>query len=308
MGRTVKLYLVDDSPNGLITAEIMNWTGKIILAPRIQWVALAERPELRRTGIYFLVGQDPDDPNQEMIYIGESDNIWKRLTQHNNDSAKEFWIKTIIVVSKDENLTKAHVRYLESKLIQITNQAKRAKVLNSTNPDFPNLPEPDIADMDYFLEQIKMMLPVLGYSFAVPLPIRQIEQNGEKDNNSSPILIFSYAGTTATAQEINGEFIVFEGSTARKSSTNSLADSYLHIREKLVDDGKLKDSNDPNYWIFAQNVPFQSLSTAANTIGGASLNGRQLWKIKATGQSFAQWQETQIRILERTTLIKENTE
>lgn len=59
-GRTIRLYLVDGTPTGILTAEIINWTGKIIVAPRTQLAELARREEVRRTGIYCLVGADPD--------------------------------------------------------------------------------------------------------------------------------------------------------------------------------------------------------------------------------------------------------
>lgn len=294
-GRTVKIYLVDGIPSGVMTAEIMNWTGKFTVAPRTQLADLAQRDELKRTGVYILAGQNPKDPSQEMVYIGESDNIWKRLIQHNGHSSKDFWGKTIIVTSKAENLTKAHGRYLESKLIQIASQAQRAQVINGTNPETTSLPEPDIADMEYFLAQIQMILPVLGFTFAVPLPKINIVQNSESPDSVSPVFHFNYAGSNAEAQEVNDEFIIFEGSTARKAHTNSLAESYIQIREKLQREGKLIDSQNPDYWVFAQNVPFQSPSTAANIVGGASLNGRQHWKVKNTGESYAQWQDEQIK-------------
>lgn len=307
-GRTVKIYLVDGIPSGVMTAEIMNWTGKFTVAPRTQLADLAQRDELKRTGVYILAGQNPKDPTQEMVYIGESDNIWKRLIQHNNDTSKDFWGKTIIITSKDENLTKAHGRYLESRLIQIASQAQRAQVINGTNPEITSLPEPDIADMEYFLAQIQMILPVLGFTFAVPLPKINVVQNSQSPDSVSPVFHFNYAGSNAEAQEVNGEFIVFEGSTARKAHTNSLAESYIQIREKLQREGKLVDSQNPDYWVFAQNVPFQSPSTAANIVGGASLNGRQHWKVKDTGVSYAQWQDEQIKKAEAVESIKSASE
>jgi predicted GIY-YIG superfamily endonuclease len=307
-GRTVKIYLVDGIPSGVMTAEIMNWTGKFTVAPRTQLADLAQRNELKRTGVYILAGQNPKDPSQEMVYIGESDNIWKRLIQHNNDTSKDFWGKTIVITSKDENLTKAHGRYLESRLIQIASQAQRAQVINGTNPEITSLPEPDIADMEYFLAQIQMILPVLGFTFAVPLPKINIVQNSESPDSVSPVFHFNYAGSNAEAQEVNGEFIVFEGSTARKAHTNSLAESYIQIREKLQKEGKLVDSQNPDYWIFAQNVPFQSPSTAANIVGGASLNGRQHWKVKNTGESYAQWQDEQIKKAEAVESVQKASE
>jgi predicted GIY-YIG superfamily endonuclease len=293
-GRTVKIYLVDGVPGGLATAEIMNWTGKFTVAPRSQLADLFHRNDLRRTGIYFLIGRDPDDPSQEIVYIGETDNILDRLIRHNKNADKNYWEKTVIVTSKDENFTKAHARYLESRLIQIANQTKRAQVKNETNPDITSLPEPDIADMEYFLEQIQMLLPVLGFTFANPLPIIKPASCDETSKGISPIFCLSYGGANAKAQEIRDEFVILEGSSARKAKTPSLADSYIHIREKLVKDGSLADGPDKDFWVFTRNVPFQSPSTAANIIGGASLNGRQHWKVLETSQTYAQWQEEQI--------------
>ena len=208
MGKTLKLFLVDSSPNGILTAEIMNWTGRFTVAPRTQLADLAQRDELKRTGVYVLAGQNPKDPTQETVYIGESDNTWKRLIQHNSDTSKDFWSKTIVITSKDENITKAHGRYLESRLIQIANQAQRAQVINGTNPEITSLPEPDIADMEYFLAQIQMILPVLGFTFAIPLPKINVTQNSEGSDNVSPVFHFNYAGSNAEAQEVNDEFII----------------------------------------------------------------------------------------------------
>lgn len=306
-GRTVKIHLIDGFPNGLISAEIMNWTGRFTVAPRSQLNRLAKRDEVKRSGIYFLKGSNPKDPSQDMIYIGESDNILNRLINHENDRDKDFWEKTIIVTSKDENLTKAHVRYLESRLIHIANQVKRALVINNTNPEPTNLPESDKDDMDYFLEQIQMILPVLGFSFVNPLPDVGVNHNV---NNSivSPIFNMIYSGATAKAQEINGEFVVLEGSLSRKAHTKSLADSYLHIRERLVNNGVLIDTDLNGFWEFSQNTPFQSPSTAANIVGGASINGREQWKVQDDGQTYAKWLEAQIKNVDQANHIENKTD
>ena len=117
-GRTVRMYLVDGIPGGVMTVEIMNWTGMVTVAPRTQLADLATRTEIRRTGIYVLAGDNPESSTlPEAIYIGESDSVWERLIQHSKDQAKDFWRRTVIITSKDDNLTKAHVRYLESRLI-----------------------------------------------------------------------------------------------------------------------------------------------------------------------------------------------
>ncbi|WP_394196355.1 GIY-YIG nuclease family protein [Litoreibacter albidus] len=107
-GRSVKLYLVDGTATGILTAEIMNWTGHVLAAPRTRFEDAFSRDELKRTGVYFLFGPDDEGTDLGKVYVGEGDEIGKRLYQHNKD--KPFWERFIAVTSKDMNLTKAHVR------------------------------------------------------------------------------------------------------------------------------------------------------------------------------------------------------
>lgn len=72
-GKTVKIYLKDGLPTSLLIAEIFNWIGKVYVVPRSQLVKLADRREVKQTGIYLLVGQDLDEVARERVYIGESE-------------------------------------------------------------------------------------------------------------------------------------------------------------------------------------------------------------------------------------------
>lgn len=136
-GRTLKLFLVDGVPNGLLTAEIMNWTGHVITGPRGRLGELIQRPESRRTGVYFLVGPELGPGMRTKVYIGETDDVTQRLTAHNrpeDKGGKDFWEKVCVVTSKDANLTKGHIKYLESRLIKIAQLAERCELLNGTDP------------------------------------------------------------------------------------------------------------------------------------------------------------------------------
>jgi hypothetical protein len=298
-GRTVKVFLVDGTPNGIVTAEIINWTGRIIVTPRSQLPDLAKRAEVKKTGVYILTGEDPERPTHTRVYVGESDNVWSRLKQHVQNPEKDFWQRTVIIISKDENLTKAHVRYLERRLLQIIAEAERANLSNGTSPTVPSLPEPDVADMEYFLEQVQILLPVLGFSFASPAPkvtssSKEEPQDTQKNVQLSPVFHMNYAGVSAFAQEINNEFVVLKDSTVRKREVDSLAVYYIQMREDLLEEGKLVDSEDNEYWVLTQDVAFSSLSTAASVVAGASLNGRIHWKEKDTQKTYADWQEEQV--------------
>ncbi|MFO0839588.1 MAG: GIY-YIG nuclease family protein [Phycisphaerae bacterium] len=275
-----------------MTAEIMNWTGKVVVFSRSQLADAAKRPEAHRTGLYFLIGPDPDNPTREWVYIGEADDVLKRLAIHDRDEARDFWQRTVFIVSKDENVTKAHARYLESRLIQLANEANRARVMNGTAPPTPPLPEADVADMEYFLEQVVMMMPVLGFGFLQPSP--RVEP-APVVVQESPLFRLSAAGVRAEARVINGQFVVLKGATARKQGVESWT-SYRGLRDELVQSGRLVEGSDPQLLVFADNVPFDSPSAAASAVLAANSNGRTAWKVADTGRSYADWQETQLKL------------
>ena len=105
-GRSVRLFLVDGTPSGLITAEIMNWTGHVLVSPRSRLAEALKRKETDRTGVYFLIGDDPNFEGKQRVYVGEADCVADRVKTHARE--KDFWTHACLITSKDENLTKAH--------------------------------------------------------------------------------------------------------------------------------------------------------------------------------------------------------
>ena len=290
-GKTIRIYLVDGVPSGTLTAEIMNWTGHAIVFPRAKLADVAKRPEVRRTGVYCLLGPDLENVSRKRVYVGEGDSVLTRLGLHNKDGRKEFWTRTVVFVSKDENLTKSHVRYLESRLIELTKQAGRVSLANATSPPRPNLPEADIADMEYFLSQIELMLPVLGFGFLQRSP----EPATVEASEDSPLFTLSGVGVKADAREIDGEFVVLKSSTARREGVESWS-SGRSVRDALIEEGKLVDGSEPETLVFSDNVSFSSPSQAASAVLAANINGRTRWKIASTGHTYADWQETRLKM------------
>ena len=140
-GKQIKLFLIDGTPGGLTTAEITNWTGHVLSAGRSDLADLLKRARLQRTGAYLLLGDHEEAVGNTRGYIGEVDIVADRLRYHLRD--KDFWDQLVVITSKDANLTKAHVRYLESKLISLATQAGSVTLDNGTGPTLPALPEAD---------------------------------------------------------------------------------------------------------------------------------------------------------------------
>lgn len=296
-GRSVRLFLVDGTSNGLITAEIMNWTGHVLTGPRTKLTDLVRRSESQRTGVYFLVGSDPEGGALPVVYIGESDDVSTRLRQHNRTEAtggKDFWESVCLITSKDSNLTKAHVKYLESQLIRHVNESGRCKVTNGTTHDYVSLPESDLADMAFFIEQLRTVLPVLGFDFLRdPLSsIRPMTKN--TPTNTPPLFIFKIPskGIEAYAKEQDGQFIVLAGSSAR-DQWEGVGGSYDNLYEQLCASGEL-DKPESGKRQFTVDTHFKSPSAAAAVVAGRSANGRVSWRLKGSGVTYGAWQEQNV--------------
>lgn len=304
-GRTLKLFLVDGVPKGLLTAEIMNWTGHVITGPRSRLDELIRRPEAKRTGVYFLVGAESEAGFGTQVYVGETDDVAQRLTAHNRPEekgGKDFWEQVCVVTSKDGNLTKGHVKYLESRLIQIAAQAKRCNLANGTDPGYENLPEADRSDMEYFLDQIQTLLPVLGFDFLREQPRSSADSHAASavirataPEAISPIFVCEVKkhGLLARAQEIDGEFVVLEGSTAR-AEWEGIGGSYQALYYELVQQGLLVLSPDEKRRHFTRNQAFRSPSAAAAVVSGRSANGRIQWVTEQGGQTYGAWADDRV--------------
>jgi len=295
-GRSVRLFLVEGTPSGMITAEIMNWTGHLLVAPRAKLPEVLQRPEAQKTGVYFLFGEISEIGGKLPVYIGESDNVARRLLQHSKNEDREFE-RFCIVTSKDLNLTKAHTRFLENKITIIARDSDRADVLNSVEPALGVLPESDIADMEYFIEQIRLILPVLGFDilrerFVSPYNIgKEIKIELDTKVEIVPLVLRqSRKGLEAKAVERDGEVVVLKGSLAEMNPEFAM-NQYHGLRKKLIDDGSLVPNAERTFLEFSKDVLFSSPSAAAAVIYGRNANGRTSWLVAEKGKTLKAYQD-----------------
>jgi hypothetical protein len=276
---TIKLFLPRGDAKSLRTAEISNWTGKAVAAPRTELDELLAREELDKAGVYILTGNDPLT-NAPRAYIGEAEVIRERLKQH---KTKEFWVSAIVFVSKDENLTKAHVRYLENRLLAEAAQINRF-TLEQNQAGGSKLPESDREDMEVFLARIRQLLPVLGSDILAPIvqPAANAQPGG--------VLYCRIKGAEGRGQRTSNGFVIFHGSTAVLEERPS-AENYPYVmaqRKQLIAEGVLTEKD--GFLVFARDAEFSSPSAAAAVIHGGSANGLIAWKTEG-GKSLKQLDE-----------------
>ncbi len=270
-GKTIKIFLVDGEPNGRMTCELSNWTGKALKIPRKKIKESSDRPELENTGIYILFGKSDKSENKELAYIGEAEGIYKRLNQHL--SSKDFWNEALVFVSKDENLNKAHIKYLESRLHEIALKVNRYDLENGNIPPRSTISESDQAEMEEYLENIKLLVNALGYKIFEEL--RKAQTYEEEVRNT--FYINSARGANSKGQMTNEGFVVLKDSEIANSLTNSFPQNWIKVRQSLIDDRIIVEVN--GKLIFREDYLFSSPSAAAAIVMGRSANGLTEWKL-----------------------------
>ncbi len=269
---TIKVFLPFGDAKRLRLGEISNWTGKAVAAPRTDLDAALERPEAAQAGVYMLFGIDPDSDGS-MAYIGEAEVIRDRLKQHRS---KEFWISLVYFVSKDENLTKAHVRYLEARLVEEARRIGRYKLQN-VQLSATRLPESDREDMEIFLARMRQLLPVLGSDLLTEVAMQSVTTN--EHEGAGGLVYCRIKGAMAKGQMTPNGFVVFAGSTAVKELRPSAERSHpfvIPLRQRLVSEGFLVP--DGEFLRFSRDTEFNSPSSAAAAVHGGGANGWREWK------------------------------
>ena len=245
-GSSIRIFLTDGTVTGIKIAELVNKTIQSISCPRRRIAELSQLDESQKPGVYLLFGED-DAVGGHKVYIGESENVYSRLQHHVTN--KEFWNEAIFFVSKDENLTKAHIRYLESRLVYTARSTNRYIIDNNNEPQPSPLPRADKAAMEEFLIYIKLLLGVLGHKL-----LEEVTTQRKSDmQTSKPIndeqqelkLYLNYGGVAAQALQTDEGIVVLKGSEAIKEPKSSLSYGYRKLREKFINDGtlKLKETN-----------------------------------------------------------------
>lgn len=264
--KTIKIFLIDGDPNGRMSCELSNWSGKAYKIPRIKVKNCVDREDLTSTGVYLLFGKDEEGRDQ--VYIGEAESILIRLKQHLN--LKDFWNETIVFISKDENLNKAHIKYIENRLYGIAKTVNRYKVENTIIPTQSSISESDRAEMEEFIEYIKMLVNTLGHKVFDEKRAQPTEQR------QTSFFIKATRGADSQGAPSSDGFVVFKGSKAAATTVNSMTSNFMNFRQKLIEEGVL--SNQGDYFEFTDDYIFSSPSTAASIVTGRNANGLKEWK------------------------------
>lgn len=267
-GQTIKMFLIDGNSDGRLTCELSNWTGLAYRIPRTEVKKCNDRPNLNSTGIYMLFGRNEED--EEAVYIGEAEEVYNRLQDHLRE--KDFWNEVIVFISKDENLNKAHIKYLENKLYHKAKKANRYKIVNGNIPPMPSISEADRAEMNTFSENVEMLVNMLGHKL-----FSEVQKNIDTENENV-LYLKSSRGADSTGAQTSEGFVVFKNSKIASEVVNSFSERLKVKRKELIDSNKVQIID--GEYIVIEDLLFSSPSLAADIVTGRSANGLVEWKNK----------------------------
>lgn len=300
LGRSLELYYIDGRPDGMLTAELFNWTGHVLMAPRTQIAQALARPEASYAGVYLLLGEKDDQP---LAYVGEGEDISARIRSH--DVSRDWWTSVVLVTAAANKLNKAHVRYLEARLVAQAKAIGRVPLDNGTSPSVPSLSEADVAKMEAFIENLFVVLPAVRVDMFIqrtrPAPQPQRNTVADPVRGTPTVAVPADASQEGTRFRLElprkefvadavlnerGEFVVLAGSHAGEKRT---AGGYATLREELERAGVIGAAADGEQR-FLSSYAFASPSAAGSVATGRSTNGVTAWKHVETGKTYKEWE------------------
>jgi hypothetical protein len=278
-GTSIRVFLPDSNPDGIRLVYKSHWTGICLACPRSRYVeARVDRPELRGSGVYLLLGPPDDAEHDARIYVGEGEDLRTRVDAHHAN--KDFWTRLVLFTSFGQALNKATIRYVEARLLQLAANAGRAVLDNGNAPALPPLSEPEIEDAESFLADMLVIYPILGVNVFEP---REQAATGAK-------LFLQGPSASGEGSETDDGFVVFEGALARTEVVGSMPAWAINLRQSLTETGALVPDGDGTSLRLTKDYEFKSPSAAAAVLLGRSAAGPNEWK-DGSGRTLKQLRE-----------------
>lgn len=301
--RSIAIFLLDGEPDGVRTAQIAMSTiiGLAFRSNQLGRVRKEFDGMLERAGVYLRLGLEDD--GRQAAYIGQSENVLKRLKDWGVGSDAETDDKlseVLVFLSKDESVTGSHARFAEAELIRAANKNPHWHVSNKQYPQSAGkLPMADEFAMREFVDQAMTLTGALGCSLFKVLPSKPATVGTLASSTPdavaySPTFQMAGAEYSATAAVLltTGEVVVRAGSFIKPQVVDSMPKGALRLRDSLLADGVLLGQNQKI--AFAVDYPFSSASAAAAVVTGTSVAGTKSWRlVDDPGVTYGAWKEAQ---------------
>jgi len=285
MTRVVKLVFIDDDPAKRVVCDESNRTARVVKIPRSLLALSSQREELKQVGLYLLVGDNDEESDRPYVYVGESESLFERLKQHDNEFKKFTWKTALVVLAQDAAINKAHAKFLENKWYQILLKNDAVELKQDT-PAKSALNESDQAVADDFSTTAQFLIGALGYRFFETIGA------AKKSTTTTEIHKFKFLtsqkkGNTAFGYAVENGFVVEKGSKLDPDEKPGSIAYWKPVRDDLKQKKIIGEIN--GVWQFLQDWTTSSPSRAAAVVYGGAVNGQEAWKSTTLGLTFREW-------------------
>ena len=290
-GKSITVYLMDGDGSQRYQVTLDNWNIKAYKIPAGLVAASNNLDSIHTAGVYFLFGYDE---GQKSVYVGEAEDVYRRLTQHIPEKDGYIWDNAVVFIASDIGvLDKARVKYLENRFYNIIKDANSYRLLNRNEPTKSTITKPSEDAMEVVIDNIKLIIPVLGYT-----PFENQISKSEFISENEKIFNFYIKNTELQAEcRFNLEkylfnlanprskfmpFTLLKGSRISNEINSSLTKKLKQQRQEYADSNIIKDG------ILQKDLDFKSASYIAGFVLGRSSNGRIELRTN-DGQTFKDW-------------------
>lgn len=276
--KNFNIFLMDGEVTGRIKCTLPGWSGLAYKIPRTYLDKSKDREHLKQSGVYFLFGKNNND--EDAVYIGQAgirkngEGVLFRVSEHLRDNF--YFNEVVMLTTNDNSWGPTEISYLENKFTNLAINTNRYRVQNGNDPNPGNVTEEKEAELEFYVEQFKIMLGVLGYKIFVPL-VKKSEPVVE-ENDDELILILSrkikrsQTIIKARCKRTSEGFVVLAGSQIEETNSEAIPDTIKELRERCKQNNEIKDG------ILTKDYLFKSPSYAASFVLGMTTNGKTDWK------------------------------
>lgn len=105
--KTIQIFLPTGESRGIRVADLTTRIVQAVAIPRSDLATAKAHAELDHVAVYFLFGES-EGAAKPIIYIGQTEDVRKRLDQHNAN--KDFWQTAVLGISRTNSFTQAHTQ------------------------------------------------------------------------------------------------------------------------------------------------------------------------------------------------------
>lgn len=188
---------------------------------------LLQTDACNKYGVYLLL-------SNSMVYVGQSSDLAKRLTQHT--IGKDWWESAVILTTKDDNLTRSDIDYLEYVLIERAFAIDKLDCDNKKKGNPPKVDKFRRVILDQYLSEALFLMQLIGITVFSDGKAKKSDKKEKKDTPITPVI-----NTMDVATKLS------LGKRVKAEAVQYVKDHGISVGKNIS--YAVRQANKPDFWI-----------------------------------------------------------